>query len=498
MNYYIGIDIGTYETKGVLVASNGELIATHKKPHQLIIPQSGWAEHDAKQVWWQSVKEIIQFFMTYCQRQHIAKETVTCIGLSSIAPSIVPVDSQGEPLRNAILYGIDTRTTPQIDSLNATFGEQELLANSKQALTTQAGGPKILWIKENEPSIYEKTDVFLSGTGFAVYQLTKQKVIDHYTAASFAPLYDFTHHQWNEKYVNAVTEMDKLPSISWTTDIVGNVTKEVAAELGLSEATQVITGTTDALSEAISSGVVRQNDLMLMFGSSTFFILNTKELVQSDKMWPNLHAIPNMYSITGGTATAGSLTRWFIDQFEDHELPTDERYERLAAQGTTSSVCANGVICLPYFSGERTPINNPKAKGMFFGLSLKTTKLDLYRAMLEGIGFSIRQNIDYMKTLGFTIDRMISIGGGTKNKLLLQIVSDICGIQQVLMKNTMGASYGNAFLCGLAVGDYESLQSIEEWLEIDTVIEPCKDANELYNSKFLDYCELYRSTKHLM
>ena len=498
MNYYIGIDIGTYETKGVLVSKKGEIIATHKKPHQLIIPQPGWAEHDAKQVWWESVKAIIHFFMTYCQQHHIEKDQVTCIGLSSIAPSIVPVDSKGEPLRNAILYGIDTRTTAQIDSLNAAFGEEELLANSKQALTTQAGGPKILWIKENEPHIYEKTEVFLSGTGFAVYQLTNRKVIDHYTAASFAPLYDFKQQQWSKKYVNAITEVDKLPNIFWTTDIVGTVTRETAAELGLSESTQVITGTTDALSEAISSGVVRQNDLMLMFGSSTFFILNTNELVQSDKMWPNLHAVQNMYSMTGGTATAGSLTRWFIDQFEDNKLPTDERYERLARQGKLSPVGANGVYCLPYFSGERTPINNPKAKGMFFGLSLKTTKLDLYRAMLEGIGFSIRQNIEYMNSLGFTIERIISIGGGTKNKLLLQIVSDICGIQQVLTKNTIGASYGNAYLCGLALGDYENLQGIEQWLEIDTVIEPSKEANELYGKKYSEFCELYLSTKHLM
>ncbi|MFC7686833.1 FGGY-family carbohydrate kinase [Ureibacillus sp. GCM10028918] len=498
MEHYIGIDIGTYESKGVLVNQLGKILHQHNVPHTLTIPRSGWAEHEPLTVWWDGSKEIIKEIVRYCYDNKIDPVEIKCIGLSSIAPSIVPIDKQGKPLRNGILYGIDTRTTKQIKILNEKLSEAYILKHAKQALTTQAGGPKILWIKENEPEIYAQTESFLSGAGFVIHKLTGKKVIDHYTAASFAPLYDFSNYSWSEEFAEHITDTNKLPELYWANEIVGPLNPRIAEELGLASDTKILAGSTDALSEAISSGSVEIGDLMLMYGSSTFFILNINEMTTSDKMWPNLHAVPGIYSLTGGTSTAGSLMRWFIDQFDDLALTTDERYQSNMKAATQSEVGANGVICLPYFSGERTPLNNPEAKGIFWGLTLKHTKADLYRAVLEGVAYTIRQNIEYMNDLGFDIKRIISIGGGTKNELLIQIVSDVCGIKQVVTENKVGASYGNAFLCHLALNKEADLHGVANWLEIKEVIEPNSYNYQKYTEYYKKFKLIYEQTKNLM
>ena len=498
MKYYIGIDIGTYETKGVIVNSIGKIETEIAVAHQLVIPQSGWAEHDVESTWWGDVVKVFNSFKIFIEREQINKADILSIGISSIAPSVVPIDENGKPLRNAILYGIDTRTVKQIDRLNREIGQEKILAIGKQELTTQAGGPKILWIKENEPHLYLRTKYFLSGASYIGYKLTGKAGLDHYTAASFAPLYDYEKKTWSKELVPYVTEFQKLPDLGWSTDKLGTLKQEIAEEFGLSSTTKVLFGTTDALAEAISCGSVEVGDLMLMYGSSTFFILNANKATQSSKMWPNLHVVENVYSLTGGTSTAGSLTRWYIDLFQARDQQTTKTFKEFGDLAGESAAGANGVICLPHFSGERTPINNPNAKGVFFGLSLKNTKGDLYRAILEGVAYSIKQNIEYMRSIGLEINRIISIGGGTKNRLWLQIVSDVCGIEQIVTQNKVGAAYGNAFLCSIATGQNSSLSDIMKWLIIEENIQPNESYREIYDKGYEKYLEIYKQLEKLM
>lgn len=498
MEYYIGIDIGTYESKGVLIDDNGIIVKEVTRGHELIIPNSGWAEHDAEKTWWGDIDFILSEIKNHNEENQIVIDSIKNITISSIAPSVVPIDASGNPLRNAILYGIDTRTIKQIDFLNQQIGIEKISEIGKQQLTTQAGGPKILWIKENEPEIYNKTKLFLSGAAFIGFKLTNKAGMDHYTAASFAPLYDFEQQSWSEEIVPFITEMGKLPTLNWATEELGSLTPKMAQKFGLSSNTKVLFGTTDALAEAISCGLVEKGDLMLMYGSSTFFILNTEKLAATTQMWPNLHVQENLYSLTGGTSTAGSLTRWYIDLFVDRKEQTATTFQDFSELANLSCEGANGIICLPHFSGERTPINNPQAKGLFFGLSLKHTKGDLYRAILEGVAYSIRQNIEYIKSLGFEIQRIVCIGGGTKNKLWLQIVSDICGIEQIVTHNKVGAAYGDAFL-GWKYNHYNAdLLEIKNWLKVEETIIPNTNLKQIYDAGYQKYLMLYKQLENLM
>lgn len=510
MSYLMGIDIGTYESKGVLVDQTGKLLAQAAVPHRLEIPQRGWAEHDAEHTWWHDCKLISNALVQQAKDRHgIVAEEIAAVGISSIAPAVVPVDAGGRPLRKAILYGVDTRAEEQIRQLHQAIGEEKLFAISGQSLSSQSAGPKILWIREQEPEIYQQTARFLCGSGYIVCKLTGEYVIDRYTAASYSPLFDMTTLEWNREMVQYITEPDKLPRLAWSHEVVGTVTAKAAQETGLAAGTKVIAGTADALSESISVGAVHKGDLMLMYGSSTFFILVTELLPRTKTMWANLHAVPNLKTITGGTATAGSLTRWFVDHWREEKREGDaaeattgksleQLYTEFSQLAEHSPPGANGLITLPYFSGERTPIHHASAKGMFFGLSLHHTKQDMYRSILEGISFSIRHNIDEIKSLKVPPSRIVAVGGGVKNRLWLQSVSDICQIRQVIPEVTIGACYGNAFLCGLGLGWFSDLAQMDQWVKIRREIEPSQDHEELYERYYRLYHRLYQQTKEAM
>ncbi|MBB6454590.1 xylulokinase [Salirhabdus euzebyi] len=506
MAYVLGIDIGTYESKGVLVDRSGKIIVTKSVPHKMEVPNPGWAEHDAEGVWWNDFKVISNYVVNEVKKMGILPKDILAVGVSSIGPAVVPIDKDGNPLRKAILYGVDTRSHEEINLLNAEMGEETIFEISGQYLSAQSQGPKILWIKRNEAEVYEKTYKFLSGSGYIVYKLTSEIIIDRYTAASYSPLMNIHKLSWDQEAVSKITEIEKLPDLVWSNEIIGEVNEKAALETGLLQGTKVIAGTVDALSESISIGSINQGDLMLMYGSSTFFINVTDSFKKTKKFWPNIHGVEGLYTVTGGTATAGSLTRWYVDelmlQFKDKEelknVEVSDMYTYITEQAEKSPVGSNGLITLPYFSGERTPINHGNAKGMMFGLTLRHTSADIYRSLIEGIAFSIRHNIDEMKKLNTSINRILVVGGGVKSKLWLQSVSDICQIKQIVPKTIVGASYGNAFLCAMALGWYSKLEDIDQWVEIAYEVEPKQENYEMLERNYEKYRKLYENTKLLM
>lgn len=508
MTYVIGVDIGTYESKGVLVDRSGQVLASTAVAHRLEIPRPGWAEHDAEQTWWADLVKISRALLDEADRQHgISAAQVEAIGISSIAPAVVPVDHQGTALRKAILYGVDTRTNQEIADLNAAIGEDAIFDVSCQSLSSQSAGPKILWIRNNEPDIYARTAAFMSGAGYLVHRLTGERVMDHYTAASFAPMYDLKQTKWAEERVRMITHLEKLPKLIWSHDIAGVVTEEAAVATGLHPGTKVLAGTADALAESISIGAVESGDLMLMYGSSTFYILVTDNLIPSKLLWSNLHGVEQLKTITGGTSTAGSLTRWFADEWlhsswvneaGENKISVSEAYSKLTELASHSPPGSNGLITLPYFSGERTPIHHPGAKGVFFGLTLRHSTGDMYRSIVEGIAYSIRHNVEEIQSLGQQINRIISVGGGTKNPVWLQSVSDCTGLRQMIPRITIGAAYGNAFLCALALGWYADIRQVAEWVEHDYTVEPIQAHKSIYDHGYRLYRRLYEQTKDIM
>ena len=285
-----------------------------------------------------------------------------------------------------------------------------------------------------------------------------------------------------------------------TYDIIGEVTAEAAAETGLAAGTPVICGTTDAGAEAVSVGVVEPGDTMLMYGSTMFFIHVLKDMVKGAY---GKYTIDGAYAFAGGMATTGSLTRWLRDNtaadlLAKQEAGGENAYAALFAEAKDIPAGSNGLICLPYFLGERMPIQDPNAKGMYFGLNLAHTRGHLVKAAFEGMGFGLDQNLSMLRGYGADMGTATAVGGGTKTPLWIQTVSDITGVRQQVPEVTVGASYGDALMAGLAVGLIESPKKIKEMIKIKYVTEPNPENAAIYDKYRPIFKELYQRNKDLM
>jgi xylulokinase len=487
----LGVDIGTSSSKGVLVALDGRILATAVREHAVSRPAPGQVEMPAG-VWWDEFASI--------SRELLASDTggrvqVTSVGVSGMGPCVLVADGDGVPLRPAILYGVDTRAVEQIAELTAEFGEQAIVDRCGSALSTQAAGPKLAWIARHEPEVAARARRLFMPSSFLAFQLTGDYVLDHHSASQCTPLYDTAAHEWFEPWATRVTEglgtatgdgFD-LPRLVWPGDVVGRVGAEASAVTGLPAGIPVIAGTIDAWSEALSVGAHGVGDLMLMYGTTMFLVNTVEQRVTSDTLWGTVGAYPGTYNLAGGMATSGAITGWLRTLFGS------PGYSELLTDAEASGPGSNGVLMLPYFAGERTPIADPDARGTIAGLSLDTTRGDLYRAALEATAFGVRHNVEAFRALGGSVLRTVAVGGGTQGGLWTQIVSDVTGLEQVVPTVTIGASFGAAFLAASAVASV----SIADWNPPATIVRPRPEFVALYDDLFALYRDFYPATAAL-
>lgn len=495
----IGIDIGTYSSKGVVCLPDGSIVAEAGVEHGVSIPRAGQMEHDADEVWWRDVVRISRRLMGSVP----ADIRIAAVGVSAIGPCLLPVDDQGHPLRPAILYGVDGRASEQAARL-----EREHAAGIRRLsgarLTSQAVGPKILWLLENEPDVFSRTARFMTSTGYVVFRLTGEYAIDHHNASYFAPFYDIRRMRWDLRFAGDQVKIESLPDLCWTNDIVGCVTAEAAASTGIPMGTPVIGGTTDGAAEAVGAGVLQPGDLMVSYGSTSALVIVADDYRPVPGLWMTRGAGPGEFVLTSALSTSGSITSWFREHFAK-ELPqatfadTGDAHAQLSREAEKSPPGARGLLLLPYFSGERSPFNDPLARGVISGLSLSHERGDLYRAVLEATAFGIRHNLDAMAECGTRVRRATAVGGGTASRLWVQIVSDVTGLAQDIPDRLMGASYGDAFLAANAVGLVDAgAQSGHPWVHTVDRIEPDERNRDVYARRYVLYRELFRSTRRIV
>jgi xylulokinase len=490
MAHTLGVDIGTFESKGVLVDEQGRVVAQAACPHKMIVPRAGWAEHRADEDWWGDFVRITRAILA---QSGVAAGDIAGVAVSAIGPCMLPVDAGGRALTNGVLYGVDTRATAEIAELNGRIGADRILHFSGNALTSQSVGPKILWLKRNNPEVFAQTAHVMTSTTWLTFRLTGEIVIDHYTAANFAPLYDAARLDWSDALAPDILPLGRLPRLMWSGEIAGRVTAAAAAETGLAQGTPVTCGTIDAAAEAVSVGVTGTGEMMMMYGSTIFIIALTAAPVRDARLWYAPWLFPGQHASMAGLATSGTLTHWFRDTLA-REVPADQAWETLAAEAAASPPGANGLIMLPYFSGERTPIHDPQARGAILGLDLTHTRGDLYRAALEGIAYGTRHVIETYAETGQHPSRIRAVGGGTKNALWLQTTSDAGGFAQEVCGQTFGASYGDAFLAALAVGLAQP-GDIHAWNPVARTVAPVP--SPILDARYGQFRAFYGATKDI-
>ncbi|WP_263251068.1 FGGY-family carbohydrate kinase [Saccharopolyspora rosea] len=475
----LGIDIGTSSSKGVLVSADGRVLARAGRPHETSYPHPGWVEHDAEAVWWADFTALVRELLPAAEGR-----TIGGLGVSGIGPVLLPADGDGNPLRPAILYGVDTRATAEIAELTEEFGADEILARGGSALSSQAVGPKVRWLAKHEPDVYRRTEKLLMCSSYLVHRLTGRYVLDHHSASQCDPLYDLGARDWARDWAERVAPGLELPELSWPTEVVGRVGARAAAETGLPEGLPVTTGTVDAWAEATSVGVRAPGDVMLMYGTTMFFVQVLTDPRPHPVLWGTCGAFPDTYTLAAGMATSGAVTEWLRD------LVTGD-FAQLVAEAAKAPAGSRGLLLLPYFAGERTPIFDQDARGVLAGLTTGHGRAELYRAALEGIGYGVRHNLEAMSAAGGTAGRLVAVGGGTQGGLWTQIVSDITGQEQQIPAETVGAAYGDALLAGVGTG---TAVDPDGWNPVTETVRPNPVNTERYDAFYRHYRDLYEST----
>jgi xylulokinase len=478
----LGIDIGTQSSKAVLAAPDGRLVATARRPHRTRFPQPGRAEHDAEEIWWADVRALCAELLTPATRDAVAGVCVSGIG-----PCLLPCGPDLEPLRTAILYGIDTRATAEIAELEERYGAEAILARGGSALSTQAIGPKLLWLQRREPEVWARAAGWYMASSFVAARLTGEYVLDHHSASQSDPLYDLGRRDWAADWAEELSAGVPLPRLVWPTEVVGEVHAAGAAATGLAAGTPVVAGTIDAWAEARSVGVRSPGDTMLMYGSTLFIVGVTTEPVIHPNLWSTADLRPETTCIAAGMASSGTVTEWF------REL-VGQPIETLVEEAGAAAPGADGLVALPYFAGERSPIFDPEARGVIAGLTLSHTRGHLARALYEGVAFGVRHNLEEIAAAGAELHRFVAVGGGATGGFWPQLVSDIAGIEQIVPEQTIGAAYGDALLAAVGVG---LVEADADWTVEHARLRPDPALRETYDRAYGIYRALYPATSEL-
>jgi xylulokinase len=479
----LGIDVGTSSTKAVLARADGTVIAQARREHTLSLPRPGWVEHDAESIWWQDV-------LAMCRElAPLGGDGLRGVCVSGIGPCVVPCDGRLRPLRPAILYGIDTRATAEIAELEQRFGAEQILTRGGSALSSQAIGPKLLWLRRHEPDVWARTAGWYMASSFVVARLTGAYVLDHHSASQCDPLYDLREGRWAEDWAEEVAPGVPLPELVWPSEPVGTVTASAAGETGLPKGIPVVAGTIDAWSEAFSVGVRQPGDLMLMYGSTMFFVHVAEEPVVHPLLWTTQGLERGAQTLAAGMSTAGSLTEWL------RSLGGLAEWEELVAEAMAVPAGSRGLLMLPYFAGERTPIYDPLARGVLAGLTLHHGRAEMLRAAYEATAFGARQIFSLFAQSAEPPRRVVAVGGGTRARLWLQIVSDITGVEQQLPTQMVGAAYGDALLAAIGTG---LVPSETDWTSTASSVIPAEESRALYDELFELYGQLYSRTADIV
>jgi xylulokinase len=485
MAVYFGIDIGTQGAKGVLCDATGRVLASSYIEQAFETPRPGWAEQDAEKAWWGSLTELTRSILDQAQ---MPVEEIAGIGISAFVPAMLMIDDLDRPLRPSILY-TDQRAKRQTDWIIAQL---ESAGYDQQAYGAPDPGspvPQLLWVREEEPSNYQRAARILQCHNYIVYRLTGQSVIDHAMKRSYLPLYDPDTDGWSSTMAELLgVDHHLLPErIDWASSLAGHVTQEAAEAAGLAAGTPVAVGTADSFADLIGAGVVQPGKAAALYSSFTTIMICQAE---PEDRWHGYHCLPGLYFSGAAVPTGAVLTRWFRDQFGYSELMEAEAsgknaYELLDDLAGQAAPGSGGLVALPDFSGKSSSIHAQLQRGAFVGLSLSNTRAELYRALLEGIAYELRWQLIKAGPLPGV---MAAAGGGSASREWVQIMSDILGIEQEVLSYPYSAPLGSAYLAGMAAGKFSDMDPLlTNWVQTQRTVRPRPEVREIYNQGFHIY-----------
>lgn len=483
----LGIDIGTTATKVIIIDEEGTILGDTQSTSTLLSKQATWAEEDPNQ-WWENVCTCIPKILT---ETNTKAGDICSIGVSGMVPTLILLDEKGKVLRYSIQQN-DARSSAEIEVFKKGLDEQDIFRRTGAMITQQSIGPKLLWLKQHEPDVFTQAKTVLGSYDYINYKLTGKLFVEKNWALE-SGLYDLTTKTWIQE-VAAISGicMEMLPDVKDSSEMVGSISEQAAKETGLQQGTMVIAGSADHVSSAFSAGIRDPGDLLVKLGGAGDILLSLDELKLNPKLFMDYHLKPGQYLLNGCMASSGSLIKWFQQEFSEHL-----DYRELDEQSAKIDAGSDGLWVLPYFIGEKTPIFDPFARGVFWGVTLQHTRAHFFKAILEGISFGFLHHVKVIQEMGHSITRVRVTNGGAKSFLWKQVTSDVLGLPLEIVENHPGSSMGVAFMAGLRAGVFSSWDDIERCITIKTVIQPNMENHRIYEQMFAVYTELYEVNKAL-
>lgn len=494
MDYVIGCDVGSQSTKAVLVSFEGEVKGEASSAYAIDYPQPAWAEQPAES-WTGALAASVQELLATTQ---VRPEQVRGVGLASQVESVVPLDGSGRPLRPAILW-MDRRSTAQCDRVRDALGAQAVLDLTGLNLDPSHVAPKIRWVADHQPEIYERAASFMQPGSYMAFHLTGEKAID-YSNASAALLLDIHTKDWSPAMCAAFgIDRGLLPPVHAATAPLGRILPGVAATLGLSPATQVVVGSGDEHAACLGAGVIGPGLVGDIVGTaepvcaaSAFPAIDATGLIET-----HCHADPDLWLLENPGFVSGVNYRWFRDHFGQTEIDAAARtglspYALLDVVAGRASAGSQGLIFLPCLMGAMTPTWNESARGVYFGFTLAHTREHFARAILEGSAYAVRDLTDRMAAIGAAPGELRVMGGGAKSRLWNQIKADVTGLPVAVPQTSEATALGAGLLALIGIGAFASVaEACGAAVRIAARFEPDRREGAIYQEVYALYREVY-------
>ena len=494
--YIITVDVGTSSTKTSLWTELGQLVAQATSAYDLQRAEPLWAEIDGE-VWWQAVCRTIQ---TVLATSEVHPVSIAGIGVDAVGWTLIPVDHAGNPLYPAMIW-LDRRAEEETRWLRSLPEAEALVNLNANPLDAAYITPKLLWLKKNHPQVFNSAHKFLEATGFIVSRLTDRFICD-YTQAYGYHFFDIRNEQWDSQAAETIgVALEKMPLLCGSTGIVGTVTDKAAEQTGLKPGIPVIAGCLDAAVGALGSGVTNPGQTNEQGGQAGGVGISLDHILVEPRLIFSHHVIPGQYLLQAGTVGGGSLS-WFRDQFGHPEVSAgnligQNPFELFSKQVEKSKPGANGLIFLPYMAGERTPLWSSIARGVFFGLSYRTTRADILRAIMEGCAFAVYDNLQIAEEHGVQVDEYLGSGGAIQSAVWCQVKADIYGRPFIVARRADGGEGGHSLglfaLTAYGIGLCDDIGAcVSDLLPNRQIFEPSNENHALYQELFSVYRSVSR------
>jgi xylulokinase len=478
----LGIDIGTTATKAIVIDADARVVAETERRSDLRSPSPGWAEEDTAQ-WWRNVTSLAA---------DLPLGEVSAVGVSGMVPCVICLDEHGEALRPSIQQN-DARAVTEVVELARELAGNDVLRRTGSPVTQQSVAPTVRWLARNEPDVWSRTRTIVGSYDFIAGRLTGERFVEANWALE-SGLYDLTSQSWAADVAGAANlDLDRLAPVKGSSDVIGQVTPDAAAATGLPAGIPVVAGSADHVASAFAAGLLDAGDLLVKLGGAGDILLTTDSPLVDERLYLDFHLVPGRYLPNGCMAASGSLVRWVHEQFgRETDLAALDEEARVAGPG------ADGLVVLPYVLGEKTPVNDPRARGVLFGLHLGHTRGHVFRAVLEGIAFGFRHHLDVFRERGHEPARVRVTNGGARSALWKQVTADVLGLALEVPRESGGSALGAAFLAAKGAGMYGGWGDIERFVDIGSTIEPDPAAGAAADEGYAVFRELYPTLRPLM